>query len=92
MTQEEKQIMMFGLVEQWQQSGVSQSAFAVSQGLSIVKFRYWIRKHRQLGQDCAFIQLNGTLAQSISIRYPNGVELNLPAQVPIMVLKSLVSI
>jgi hypothetical protein len=84
--------MMLTLVEQWQQSGMSQSEFARVQNLTVVKFRYWVHKHRQNeNPGSEFIQLNGYSQQGISIRYPNGVELSLPAQVPVAAIKSLLN-
>jgi len=84
---------MFTLVEQWQQSGLGQAAYAQAQNLSLVKFRYWIQKHRQdKDTGSAFIPLTGLSQQGICIRYPNGIELSLPVQTPAGVLKSLINI
>ncbi|HQI69626.1 MAG TPA: hypothetical protein PLT47_02680 [Bacteroidales bacterium] len=92
MTKQEKKSTMFGIVEQWQKSGISQAAFAQSQNLTLVKFRYWIQKHRQSQESGSFIQLNGFSSScGISIRYPNGVELTIPAQTPLAVVKSLIN-
>ena len=92
MTTQEKKSMMFGMVEQWQESGLSQAAFAQSQNITLVKFRYWIQKHRQSQESGSFIQLNGfSTSCGINIRYPNGVELILPAQIPLAVVKSLIN-
>lgn len=82
---------MFTVVEQWQQSGMTQSEFAKAQNLTLVKLRYWIHKHNQIGNGSGFIQLNGFSHECISIKYPNGVELSLPLQTPAVVLKSLVN-
>jgi len=89
MTKQEKKSMMFSLVDQWRQSGMSQSAFARLQNITLFKLRYWI--HKQTEQGSAFVQLNGFFHQGISIRYPNGVELSLPMQTPAIVLKSLIN-
>ncbi len=93
MTRQDKRSMMLTMVEQWQQSGLSQAEFARVQNLTLVKFRYWLRRYRQQEDNSSgFIQLNGFSSQGISIRYPNGVELSLPVQVPIATLKSLLNI
>jgi hypothetical protein len=85
--------MMLSLVEQWQQSGMSQVEFAQVQNMTLVKLRYWISKHRSNeNSTSAFIPLNGFAQQGISIRYPNGVEIMLPVQVPASILKSLINI
>jgi len=39
---------MLTMVEQWQQSGLTQAEFARTQNLTLVKLRYWIHKHRQV--------------------------------------------
>ena len=89
MTKQEKKSMMLSLVDQWRQSGMSQSAFARLQNITLFKLRYWI--HKQKEQGSAFVQLNGFSHQGIIIRYPNGVELSLPMQTPAIVLKSLIN-
>ncbi|HQM99354.1 MAG TPA: hypothetical protein PLR34_09395 [Bacteroidales bacterium] len=92
MTKQEKKAVMFGMVEQWQESGMSQAAFAQSQNITLVKFRYWIQKHRHSQGSADFIQLGGFPSScGISIRYPNGVELTLPAQTPASAIKSLIN-
>jgi hypothetical protein len=91
MTLQEKSAMMFTLVEQWQHSGMSQVEFARTKDLTLFKLRYWIHKHSKVEQGSSFIQLNGFSHQGINIRYPNGVELSLPAQTPAVVLKSLIN-
>jgi len=59
--------------------------------ISLVKLRYWTRKLKPaIDDDSAFIQLNGFGIQGINLRYPNGVELTLPVQTPVGVLRSLI--
>ncbi len=79
MNKEKKRQKMFTLVEQWQQSGMSQIAFAQSNKIKLFTLRYWINKIRQQQEESsAFIQLNEPTGTSIILRYPNGVELLLP--------------
>ena len=93
MTIQDKRSQMITMVEQWRQSGLSQAGFAQVQNVRLAKLRYWIHKQRQ-GEThgSEFIQLNGLPSSGISIRYPNGVELILPAHVPAGYLKSLINI
>jgi hypothetical protein len=93
MTLQDKRSQMITLVEQWRQSDLSQAGFAQVQNIKLAKLRYWIHKQRH-GEThgSGFIQLNGMVSSGISIRYPNGVELVLPAQVPAGYLKSLINI
>jgi len=84
--------MMLTLVEQWQQSGMSQTEFAKVHDITLVKLRYWICRWRQNDNSTSgFIQLNGYSGQDISIRFPNGVELMLPAHAPVGLIKSLIN-
>jgi len=93
MTQLEKKSMMLSLVEQWQQSGMSQTEFARVQNMTLVKLRYWISKHRSNeNSTSAFIPLNGFSNLGINIKYPNGVEMSLPIHTPVAVLRLLILI
>jgi hypothetical protein len=84
---------MITMVEQWRQSGLSQAGFAQAQNVKLAKLRYWIHKQRhEESHGSGFIQLNALPSSGISIRYPNGVELVLSAQVPAGYLKMLISI
>jgi hypothetical protein len=93
MTLQDKRSHMTTMVEQWRQSGLSQAGFAQVQNVKLAKLRYWIHKQRQ-GElhGSGFIQLSGLPSSGISIRYPNGVELILPVQVPAGYLKMLINI
>ncbi|KAF5033494.1 hypothetical protein DSECCO2_606120 [anaerobic digester metagenome] len=93
MTRTEKKAVMQALVNRWEESGLSQAKFAVQNNINLAKFRYWIHKQKPLAEgDSSFIQLNGFGMQGINLRYPNGVELTLPVQTPVSVLKSLIQI
>ena len=59
--------------------------------LNLQTFRYWISKLRKDEDDApAFIALDGFAPTQISLNYPNGVELILPAQTSVSVLKGLI--
>jgi len=91
MTQTEKRASMQTLVNLWKESGLSQAKFAAQHNLALVKFRYLIQKLKpDNDDDSAFIQINGFGSQGIGLRYPNGVELLLPVQTPVGVLRSLI--
>jgi len=93
MTLQEKKIKMAAIVSDWQSSGLSQVEYAGLHGFKLNTFRYWISKHRQSGEkQPAFIQIGGTVTQSIHIRYPHGVELFLPIQTPAGLLRSLINL
>jgi hypothetical protein len=93
MTRQEKKSEMATIVQNWKESGLSQVAYASTHDIKLVTLRYWILKNRHSADDqSAFIQLNGISSQDIHIRYPNGVELFLPAQVSAGLLRSLIHI
>ncbi len=93
MNKEEKRQKMSTLVEQWQQSGMSQIAFARSNNIKLFTLRYWINKIRQQQEESsAFIQLNEPTGTSIILRYPNGVELLLPVHTSASLIKGLVNL
>ena len=91
MSRKEKNEYMFQLVDQWQKSGLSQAEFAKTKGINVVMFRYWIQKNQTNALSASpFIQLSGYMAESVNLRYPNGVEITLPSQTPVQVIKSLI--
>jgi len=93
MNKEEKRGQMLSLVEQWQQSGMSQVAFARANNIKLFTLRYWINKSRQQQEkSSAFIQLSEPAGVGIILRYPNGVELLLPVQTSASLLKGLVNL
>ena len=91
MTSTEKTESMYTLVRQWKASELSQAKFASQNKLTLVKFRYWIKKQKEpAGIEPAFVQIKGFAQQSISLRYPNGVEFMLPIQTPVQLLNALI--
>ena len=42
---------MYNLVEQWQQSGVSQKQFSAENNIKRPTFMYWVKKYRMNKQD-----------------------------------------
>ncbi len=92
MNKEEKRHQMFSLVEQWQQSGMSQVTFARANNIKLFTLRYWINKVRQQQEgSSAFIQLNEPTGTGLILRYPNGVELLLPIHTPLGLIKNLIN-
>ncbi len=70
-------------VVRWHSSGLSQAAYAKQEDINLHTFRYWVKKGQQEAQPFdGFVHLGQVPAADISLRYPNGVELYLPAQTP----------
>ena len=83
---------MLSHIYKWKESGMSQVDFARIHQVNLAKFRYWVDQQRKSQPDSpAFIELNSFSQQGISIRYPNGVELSLPVQTPVVALRSLIN-
>jgi transposase-like protein len=47
MQDENKTRAMFGIVEQWQQSGKSQNQFCAENGIRLHTLGYWVKRYRQ---------------------------------------------
>ncbi len=82
---------MFDMVTALQSSGQTQSVFAYDKKINIYTFKYWLYKFSQeYEQPKDFIQLDQVPSQNICFRYPNGVELLVPAQTPATILRELI--
>ncbi|NCA76141.1 MAG: hypothetical protein EOM90_07385 [Alphaproteobacteria bacterium] len=93
MTLQERKSKMAANVQDWQTSGLSQVEYARANNIKVATLRYQITRFRQTADEQpAFIQIGGISSQEIHIRYPHGVELILPAQVPAGLLRSLIHI
>ena len=91
MSREEKSNLMLSLVEQWQQSGLSQVDFAKGNNIKLFTLRYWIDKSRRMiDSGSSFIQLSDPVGAPVCLRYPNGVELLLPVDTPVSLIKGLI--
>jgi hypothetical protein len=93
MNRQDKNEQMISLVNQWEQSGLSQIEFARLNSIKLFTLRYWIHKHQKANIEISpFLELNPTINQSICLRYPNGVELQLPTHTPLNLIKGLIGL
>jgi transposase-like protein len=84
---------MYELVEQWKVSGKTQAEFARECQIGFSTFKYWLQKFRGKDQDQgSFIRLDQVASADIRVRYPNGVELLVPAHTPTTTLVGLVKL
>ena len=81
MSSDDKQRLMFEMVEQWKASGETIKDFVAFHKISISKFQYWHKKYREqhATAEGGFIQLHASGVRELRLRYPNGVELLLPS-------------
>lgn len=81
------------LVTAWQTSGQTQNEFSVTHNISIHTFKYWLYKFRQEQENAgSFIRLDKVMLPELCLRYPNGVELLVPAQTAPTLLRELIKI
>ena len=80
-SQPEVREQMFKLIEQWQQSSLTQNAFCQQQSIKYHVFHYWYKRYRE--QHARFQQINtasfvklhiakASSAGSVEIYYPGG--------------------
>jgi len=91
MKRESRIVKMQQLIEAWQQSGKKQQVFAFENNINYHTFRYWVDKLKKQKHTSEFIQIHHTdiTETNICLRYPNGIELLLPAQTSLNLLKGL---
>ncbi|MEA1877439.1 MAG: hypothetical protein U9N86_11295 [Bacteroidota bacterium] len=90
MTQEEKRTQMFSLVAKWHESDENQETFVKRHDIKLNTFRYWSSKYREAHQAPEdFIELPSIHGAMIQLYFPNGVQIHLPIQTPMEVIKGL---
>jgi len=98
-SQPEVREQMFKLIEQWQQSGVTQNKFCQQQSIRYHVFHYWYKRYREQNANpqsnaSSFVKLQ--IAKPISdgsveIIYPGGIRIVFHEPVNSNFLKSLIS-
>jgi hypothetical protein len=85
---------MLTLASQWHDSGKSQEQFSQENNISAHSLRYWLYKRKDLtSRGGSFVQIKGfTTTEEFLVRYPNGVELKVPAHIPVSVIKALINL
>lgn len=71
---------MFGLIVEYQNSGLSARAFSEEKGLKPSTFNYWVRKKKQESRTGGFVKLNTRIPSSnnsLDLLYPNGVRIQM---------------
>jgi len=91
MTNQERNSKMAAIVKNWVESGLTQVEFARNHNVKLATLRYWIAKNRKASEhQPSFIQINGPVTSGIHIRYAHGVEVVLPYQTPLGLIRSLI--
>ena len=90
---------MFKLMEQWQQSDLTQKAFCQQQSIRYHVFHYWYKRYRERHAELqhnssSFVRLEiakGSSSGSVEVYYPGGIRIIFHEPVSSNYLKSLVS-
>jgi hypothetical protein len=98
----EKKLMITGynssqvesLVTGWHTSGMTQTDYAKLNNVTIHTLRYWLYKRKnKSAQTSAFVELKDIFkGHDILLRYPNGVELHIPAGTSLQAMKALINL
>ena len=97
---QENRINMFQLIEEWEQSGESQTSFCKNKNVSFHTFYYWLRRYKDQPQGTttskAFIPVTipvnkKTSNNEIEIHYPNGVRIVLPKNSDLSMVRTFIN-
>ena len=96
---QENRIKMFKLVEEWKQSGESQTYFCQSKNLYSHIFHYWLRRYKdqQGPTSSGFIPVTIPISDKanyggIEIHYPNGVRILLPKNSDLSMVRTFIKL
>jgi len=96
--QPEVREQMFKLIEQWQQSSLSQNAFCEQQSIKYHVFHYWYKRYREKqivtnnGSSFVKLQIAKPITDgAVEIIYPGGIRLIFHESVSSNYLKALIS-
>jgi hypothetical protein len=82
---------MLNHYQQWKQSQLNQTEYAEQHQLKIHTFKYWIQKfNKQQAKSSGFVSIETVVVSEIIIRYPNGVELAMPSQTSMKIIRELI--
>lgn len=97
--QPEVREQMFKLIEQWQQSSLTQNAFCQQQSIRYHVFHYWYKRYREQqivtnNNGSSFVKLQiakPVSSGSVEVYYPGGTRIIFHEPVSSNYLKSLIS-
>jgi predicted acetyltransferase len=97
---QENKIEMLQFIEEWKQSGESQTTFCKNKKLSFHIFYYWLRRYKDQSRPAttrkAFIPVTipvneMTSSNEIEIYYPNGVRIVLPKNSDLSMVRTFIN-
>ena len=83
---------MFPLIAEWESSNQTRELFCQEKGLSLATFSYWRTRYRSWQCDAdEFTEIKPKLTGNLTITYPNGVRIEIPASLtPMATIQALV--
>ncbi len=98
---EDRQHRMFQLIDEFQRSGKTRKVFCLEQNIALSKFYYWQRKSQEISENegpglfvpvktggrTRHVQSPG---QYVILQYPNGVSLQVPVNIPVATIGTLI--
>ena len=77
------------VIKEWELSGLTKKEFCSQQGIAQSVFHYWYKRCKQENNTGGFVpvRVSNPQADQISIHYPNGVIIKLPANMPPTLLR-----
>ena len=90
---------MYPLVEQWQQSNLTQKEFSKQHQITAHAFGYWVSKYRKEHErkntstptSSSFIALSPQTTAGVEVAFPSGVMIRFSHEVAVSYLKQLLS-
>lgn len=90
---------MYPLVEQWQQSNLTQKEFSAQHQITPHAFGYWVNKYRKEHEQKkastptsgSFIALTAQTTAGVEVVFPTGVMIRFSHEVPVSYLSQLLS-
>lgn len=87
---------MLGMIEEWQNSGITKKEFCEAHNIPQWKFYYWLKRYNQKGNDVPghFVPVSTgkkkpSQTTGLEIQYPNGVKIILPAGTGLQLIRAL---
>ncbi len=82
--------VMFPIIEEWRDSGLTKQAFCEQKGIAKSVFFYWHKKYKEENSSGGFLSIEVSKpfrGSFIEIQYPNGIVVRLPGQTQPQIVK-----
>lgn len=93
---------MFRHIELWKKGTLTQQDYSKSAGVSCSKFKYWCKKYKEQhiakvkpqkeASIFAPLKITANTLPELKLQYPNGVQIQCPADTDLQIVKQLIEI